>query len=156
MSDSKKVLVPVLCILAAMLVIQSGASLAKNLFPIVGPGGTTALRLTFSALILLLVFRPWRHTLSKKQWQTVAIFGVFLGAMNYIFYLAIERIPLGIAVALEFTGPLAVALFSSKRKLDFLWVICAIAGIICLLIATFHSAPPPRRQDDRDSISEEL
>lgn len=114
-----------------MVTIQSGASIAKQLFPFVGPEGTTAYRLGFSALILCLVFRPWRQL--PSNWNSIIFYGLCLGGMNILFYFALERIPLGIAVALEFTGPLAVALFSSKRKRDYLWVVFAVIGIILLL-----------------------
>ncbi|WP_133471263.1 EamA family transporter [Paraglaciecola marina] len=120
-------------VLFAMVAIQSGASLAKQLFPLVGPEGTTALRLGFAAAVLWLVFRPWRGMPQGREWQSIIIYGLCLGGMNILFYLAIERIPLGIAVALEFTGPLAVALFGSKRKSDLFWVAFAIAGIVLLL-----------------------
>ncbi|QTH73692.1 DMT family transporter (plasmid) [Pseudoalteromonas xiamenensis] len=120
-----------ICLLCAMITIQSGASIAKQLFPLVGPEGTTAYRLGFSALILCLVFRPWRQL--PAQWGSVIVYGLCLGGMNIMFYFALERIPLGIGVALEFTGPLAVALFSSKRKRDYLWVVFAIVGILLLL-----------------------
>ena len=121
-------------VLLAMVTIQSGASVAKELFPLIGPEGTTALRLGFSALVLWLVFRPWRALPSgRRDWLAIVTYGISLGGMNILFYLAIERIPLGIGVALEFTGPLAVALFSSRRKRDLLWVGCAIAGILLLL-----------------------
>lgn len=120
-------------VLLAMVTIQSGASLAKQLFPIVGPEGTTALRLGFAAGVLWLVFRPWRALPQGRDWRSIIIYGLCLGGMNILFYMAIERIPLGIAVALEFTGPLAVALFSSKRKTDLFWVACAIAGIFLLM-----------------------
>ncbi|NGZ17350.1 DMT family transporter [Vibrio aestuarianus subsp. cardii] len=116
-----------------MTTIQSGASLAKQLFPIVGPGGTIALRVGLSALILVLIFRPWRLTLSLTQWRSMFIYGASLGGMQLMFYFAIERIPLGIGVALEFSGPLLIALLSSKRKRDFIWVTLAILGIIFLL-----------------------
>jgi inner membrane transporter RhtA len=116
-----------------MVTIQSGASLAKQLFPLVGPEGTTALRLGFAAVVLWLVFRPWQALPQGRDWQSIITYGLCLGGMNILFYLAIERIPLGIAVALEFTGPLALALFGSKRKSDLLWVAIAIAGILLLL-----------------------
>ena len=116
-----------------MVTIQSGASIAKQLFPIVGPEGTTALRLGFSALILCLVFKPWKHLPTRGNRIPIVVYGLSLGGMNILFYYAIERIPLGIGVALEFTGPLAVALFSSRRKRDLFWVACAIAGILLLL-----------------------
>jgi len=134
MSIHRPLLLAVASVILAMLTIQSGASIAKQLFPQVGPEGTTALRLGFSALVLWLVFRPWRSLPSgRRDWQAILIYGLCLGGMNILFYLAIARIPLGIGVALEFTGPLAVALFASRRKRDLLWVGCAIAGILLLL-----------------------
>ncbi|MGP9802349.1 EamA family transporter [Rheinheimera sp. NSM] len=133
-SVNRPLLVAVVSVLLAMLTIQSGASVAKQLFPLIGPEGTTALRLGFSALVLWLVFRPWRSLpAGRRDWQAIIIYGVCLGGMNILFYLAIARIPLGIGVALEFTGPLAVALFSSRRKRDLIWVGFAIAGILLLL-----------------------
>lgn len=127
------ILLAILSLFLAMTTIQSGASLAKQLFPIVGPGGTIALRVGLSALILVLIFRPWRLTLSLAQWKSMFIYGASLGGMQLMFYFAIERIPLGIGVALEFSGPLLIALLSSKRKRDFIWVTLAILGIIFLL-----------------------
>lgn len=132
-SLSRQLFFAILSVVIAMIVIQSGASLAKTLFPLIGPEGTTALRVGFAALMLALVFKPWRHWPSGKSRQAILFYGVCLGGMNLLFYLSIARIPLGIAVALEFTGPLAVALLSSKRKLDLLWVALAITGIACLL-----------------------
>ncbi|MCG3722105.1 EamA family transporter [Vibrio cincinnatiensis] len=120
-------------LLVAMMAIQSGSSLAKQLFPIVGPGGTVALRISLAALILLMVFRPWRISLTLSQWRSMIIYGTSLGGMQILFYFAIERIPLGIGVALEFSGPLLLALFSSKRKLDIVWVAFAICGMLLLL-----------------------
>jgi inner membrane transporter RhtA len=120
-------------VILAMMTIQTGASIAKQLFPLIGPEGTTALRLGFSAVVLWLVFRPWRALPMGRDWQAIIIYGLCLGGMNILFYLAIARIPLGIAVALEFTGPLTVALLASRRKRDLFWVACAIAGILLLL-----------------------
>jgi inner membrane transporter RhtA len=125
--------IAVICVLLAMVTIQSGASIAKQLFPIIGPEGTTALRLGFSAAILCLVFKPWRAFPPLGQRMPIIVYGLCLGGMNILFYYAIARIPLGIAVALEFTGPLAVALLSSRRKRDLFWVACAISGIVMLL-----------------------
>lgn len=131
---NRNLVVAVASVLLAMLTIQSGASIAKQLFPLIGPEGTTALRLGFSALVLWLVFRPWRGLpTNRRDWHAIITYGLCLGGMNILFYLAIARIPLGIGVALEFTGPLAVALFFSRRKRDLIWVACAIAGILLLL-----------------------
>lgn len=124
---------PILVILISMISIQSGASLAKSLFPLVGAPGVTALRLALGTLILVVVFKPWRLRFAKAQRLPLLFYGLSLGAMNYLFYLSLQRIPLGIAVALEFTGPLAVALFSSRRAVDFIWVILAVVGLWFLL-----------------------
>ncbi|KKB08281.1 transporter [Devosia chinhatensis] len=116
-----------------MVFTQTGASFAKMLFPLVGAQGATALRLTLAALVLALVFRPWRHRLDRRQWRAVLLYGGAMGAMNLFFYAALEHIPLGIAVALEFTGPLAVALFGARKPLDFFWIVLALAGFALLL-----------------------
>ena len=124
---------PVAVIFIAMLSIQSGASLAKSLFPLVGAPGVTALRIVLGTLILVVIFKPWRLRFRKEQRLPLLFYGLSLGAMNYMFYLSIQTIPLGIAVALEFTGPLAVALFSSRRPVDFIWVVLAVLGLWFLL-----------------------
>ncbi|MDV5294216.1 threonine/homoserine exporter RhtA [Klebsiella michiganensis] len=124
---------PILVILIAMISIQSGASLAKSLFPLVGAPGVTALRLALGTFILVVIFKPWRLRFTPEQRLPLLFYGLSLGAMNYLFYLSIQRIPLGVAVALEFTGPLAVALFGSRRPLDFVWVALAVLGLWFLL-----------------------
>ncbi|MFB1406103.1 threonine/homoserine exporter RhtA [Enterobacter hormaechei] len=124
---------PVAVILIAMMSIQSGASLAKSLFPLVGAPGVTALRIALGTLILVVVFKPWRLRFKKEQRLPLLFYGLALGGMNYMFYLSIQTIPLGIAVALEFTGPLAAALFSSRRPVDFIWVVLAVLGLWFLL-----------------------
>lgn len=125
--------VPVIILLVAMTSIQGGASLAKSLFPLVGAPGVTALRLALGTLILVIVFKPWRLRFTREQRLPLLFYGLSLGAMNYMFYLAIQTVPLGVAVALEFTGPLAVALFGSRRAVDFIWVILAVLGLWYLL-----------------------
>ena len=124
---------PILVILIAMCSIQSGAALAKSLFPLVGAPGVTALRLALGTLILVCIFKPWRLRFTREQRLPLLFYGLSLGAMNYLFYLSIQRIPLGVAVALEFTGPLAVALFGSRRAVDFVWVALAVLGLWFLL-----------------------
>lgn len=122
--------------LVAMVSFQVGATFAKQLIPVIGAPGTTALRLGLSALILLVLQRPWRSIPSRRAWPVVLAYGISLGAMNAVFYLALRTIPLGIAVALEFTGPLAVAVFASRRRLDYLWVALATGGLALLLPIT--------------------
>lgn len=133
LSRRSSIWMPVAVILIAMLSIQSGASLAKSLFPLVGAPGVTALRIALGTLILVVIFKPWRLRVKKEQRLPLLFYGLALGAMNYMFYLSIQTIPLGIAVALEFTGPLAVALFASRRPVDFIWVILAVLGLWFLL-----------------------
>lgn len=133
LSRTSSVWLPVAVILIAMLSIQSGASLAKSLFPLVGAPGVTALRIVLGTAILVAIFKPWRLRFKKEQRLPLLFYGLSLGAMNYMFYLSIQTIPLGIAVALEFTGPLAVALFSSRRPVDFIWVVLAVLGLWFLL-----------------------
>ncbi|MEH3773223.1 threonine/homoserine exporter RhtA [Enterobacter asburiae] len=133
LSRTSSVWLPVAVILIAMLSIQSGASLAKSLFPLVGAPGVTALRIVLGTAILVAIFKPWRLRFKKEQRLPLLFYGLSLGAMNYLFYLSIQTIPLGIAVALEFTGPLAVALFSSRRPVDFIWVVLAVLGLWFLL-----------------------
>ncbi|MDR7341726.1 inner membrane transporter RhtA [Pantoea alhagi] len=116
-----------------MTSIQCGAALAKTLFPSAGATGITALRLGFGTLILCLIFKPWRLRFSPQQRKALILYGIALGAMNYLFYLSIRTVPLGVAVALEFTGPLALALFGSRRATDFIWVLLAVLGLWWLL-----------------------
>lgn len=126
-------LIAILLLLVAMLSLQGGASLAKTLFPVVGPQGVTALRLGLGSILLLIYFRPWRFKMRGGNFRALLMYGLALGCMNYSFYLALRTVPLGIAVALEFTGPLAVAMFSSRRPVDFIWVALAVLGLLFLL-----------------------
>lgn len=115
-----------LAVMLAMLSITLGASLAKSLFPLIGAAGTTLFRLGCAALLLSLVFRVWRAPLDRRTLLGAIPYGLSLGAMNLLFYLAIERIPLGVALAIEFIGPLTVALLSSRHREDFIWLALAI------------------------------
>jgi inner membrane transporter RhtA len=119
-------------VLGAVASLQFGSALAATLFDDVGPGGAVLLRLVFSAAILLLVWRPVVRGRPRDELVLVAAFGVVLAAMNSLFYLSIDRIPLGIAVTLEFVGPLGVAVATSRRRVDLLWVGLAAAGIALL------------------------
>jgi inner membrane transporter RhtA len=127
------VVLPVAVLIVAMFCFQIGAALAKQLFPIVGALGTTALRLGLASLMLLAVWRPWRVRPNAREARTIVMYGLAMGWMNLFFYLSLNRIPLGIAVALEFTGPLAVAIATSRRAIDFAWIALAAAGLIVLL-----------------------
>ena len=125
--------IPLAALFVAMLSIQCGAAYAKSLFPAVGAQGVTALRLGLSAVILLPILRPWRARLSRRHMPALLAYGVSLGLMNLTFYMALNRIPLGIAVALEFTGPLTLAVISSRRRSDFAWIALAVVGLLLLL-----------------------
>ena len=120
-------------LLVAMASYQCGAAVAEQLFPRVGAQGATAFRLGLGALVLLLWRRPWRRRHAGADWRVLWGYGLSMGAMNLVFYMALRTIPLGIAVALEFTGPLAIALAGSRRLLDVAWVVLVAIGLLLLL-----------------------
>jgi len=124
---------PLLAVLGSVVALGIGTSFAKQLFPQVGSLGTTALRVGFSALLLLLIWRPWRWPLSKADAKSLLRYGVVLGCMNLMFYQSLQSIPFGVAVAIEFSGPLAVAFFTSRQRIDTLWIALAAAGLGLLL-----------------------
>jgi len=107
--------------------------LAKQLFPLMGAQGATAMRLGLGALILWIMRRPWRRIAGRQGWPWLWGYGLALGVMNLCFYMAITTIPLGIAIALEFVGPLSIALFASRRIWDFVWVGLVLVGLALLL-----------------------
>lgn len=121
-----------LLVLAAILSVQLGSAAATELFDDLGPAGTVFYRLLFAAIVLVAVWRPAVRGLRGEPLALVIAFGVCLALMNFSFYLALDRIPLGIAVTLEFVGPLSVALAGSRRRLDFVWVALAAAGVVLL------------------------
>ncbi|ABG06074.1 protein of unknown function DUF6, transmembrane [Rubrobacter xylanophilus DSM 9941] len=119
-------------VLLAVCSVQLGAAVAKGLFEEVGPGGTVFLRVGFAAAFLLLLWRPKVRGYPPSAYRLAVSFGAVLAAMNLAFYSALDRIPLGVAVTLEFVGPLGVAVAGSRRMLDLLWVAMAAAGILLL------------------------
>jgi inner membrane transporter RhtA len=131
---------PALVVFTGIVSVQLGAGLAGRLFSEVGPAGMTGLRLWWAALILAAVggravARTLRSMIADRAWPDLAVviaFGVVLGAMNYSIYQSFARIPLGVAVTIEFLGPLAVAVVSSRRLLDILWVVLAAGGVLLL------------------------
>ena len=122
---------PPALVLLGIVSVQVGSALAKHLFSVVGSFGTVALRLLFAAAVLMLLWRPSLR-LNRGTWTVVLSYGVILGLMNLCFYLALARLPLGIAVTIEFLGPLAVALAGSRRWLDAFWAVLAAAGVLLL------------------------
>lgn len=123
---------PHILVFLSIISVQLGASLATKLFPAIGSNGTVFLRLGFGAFILLLLWRPRLRSYTRYQVLLVGLFGITIAVMNASFYAAIARIPLGIAVTLEFIGPLGVAVVASRRVRDLLWVVLAAAGIFLL------------------------
>lgn len=140
-SPQQSRLIAIASMSGSILSIQLGAAIAKNLFPILGAREVTALRLAIAALMLCAFHRPWRTSLRRTERRFVVVYGVIIGIMNLLFYMALARIPLGVAVALEFTGPLSVALLSSRHAVDFVWAILAACGIVLLLPLTSFTAP---------------
>jgi len=124
---------PILLLIIAMSSIQGGAALAKGIFPVVGAEGVSALRLSLGAIILCLVMRPWRAPFNRAGVLSLLGYGASLGVMNLLFYMSLKTVPLGIAVALEFTGPLVLAMLSSRRFIDFVWIALAVNGLALLL-----------------------
>jgi inner membrane transporter RhtA len=126
-------LLPSLALLAGQISVNLGAAAAKGLFPLIGVEGITAYRVGFAALLLLVIFRPWRSKINRQDGINIVIYGTVLGLMNLLIYRAFNLIPIGIAVAIEVTGPLAVALWSSRRPRDFIAVSSAVLGLFLLL-----------------------
>jgi inner membrane transporter RhtA len=124
---------PYVCLVGAMVSLCAGTSFAKTLFPLVGAQGTSAYRVGFSALLLCLIWRPWRFPLARKDLIAVAAYGAVMGAMNLCFYMAIRTIPLGLAIAIEFTGPLSLAMIHARKPIHFLWIALAVTGLALLL-----------------------
>jgi len=120
---------PVGLALTAMASVQVGAALAKDMFGAVGSAGAVTLRVVLATAIMMALLRPWRTQIAWREWRLVLPYGTALGLMNLCFYAALRTVPMGVAVALEFTGPLALAVIASHRWLDLLWVALAVLGI---------------------------
>ncbi len=129
----QSILLPVAAVVTAMAAFQISAAFAKSLFPVVGAQGAAAMRLTLGALMLLVLTRPWRDWPKDAPWLAVIGLGVSVAGAVLLFYSAISRLPLGISIALQFLGPLTVALFGSKRPRDLVWAVLAAAGVWVLV-----------------------
>jgi inner membrane transporter RhtA len=134
---------PIILLVLAMASFQAGASIAKTMFPLVGAIGMVTVRTVLGTLILAITMKPWRARIEPGSRWALVIYGISLGLMNLFFYCALSRIPLGLAVAVEFAGPLAVAVSASRRALDFCWIVLAVGGLLLLL----PSAHPGSRID---------
>ncbi|MDQ3578983.1 MAG: EamA family transporter [Actinomycetota bacterium] len=122
---------PTMQVLIGIVSVQVGAAVAKQLFATAGVTGVVTMRLVFAALILVAIWRPSLR-LDKRTVPVILGYGAVLAMMNLCFYLSLERIPLGVAVTVEFLGPLAVAIFGSRRWIDGLWALLAAGGVVLL------------------------
>lgn len=129
-------------VLGGIASVQFGSAIATTLFARVGPGGAVLLRLVTASVVLMVIWRPGVRSRTRRELLLAALFGMVLTAMNLAFYEAIHRIPLGIAVTIEFVGPLAVAIAGSRRRLDLLWVGLAAAGIVALMRGDSYGLDP--------------
>lgn len=129
-------------VVGGLICQEAGAGLAVLLFPSVGAVGMVMLRLVFSAIILLLVFRPSFRGRSRSDWLTVIGFGLALAIMNTLFYLALTRLHLGATVTLEYLGPLVLSVVVSRRASAWLWAVLALAGVVLLGRGGFDSLDP--------------
>jgi inner membrane transporter RhtA len=129
---------PELLVLGGIGSVQFGAAFADKLFAQAGPGGVVLLRILLSAAILLSIARPSLRRRSRADMAAAVAFGLVLAAMNWSFYEALNRLPLGVAVTIEFTGPLVVAVAGSRRFLDVIWVALAAGGVVLLALRGGH------------------
>jgi inner membrane transporter RhtA len=129
---------PQLLLLGSIASVQFGSAFADKLFVQAGPGGVVFLRLALSAAMLLAISRPSLRGRSRSDLRAAVAFGLVLGAMNWSFYEALDRLPLGVAVTIEFLGPLAVAVAGSRRLLDAVWVVLAAGGVGLLALRGDH------------------
>lgn len=140
MSPDRTVYSAALAIVGSICFVNLGAAIAKGMFATIGFEGVVALRTAIAALLLLPLARPWRVPLSRAQWGWVLLYGLTMGAMNLLIYWAFLFIPIGVAVAIEITGPLALVLAGSRTLGDWLWALLALAGLGLLVPWTDHAA----------------
>ena len=132
---------PGLLVLGAIASVQTGAALARTLFDDLGAAGVTLLRLGLSAALLLVVLRPRVRSWTARQWQAAALLGAAMAGMNLVFYLALRTVPLGVAVTVEFVGPLLLALAQTRRLVDLLWALLAASGVVLLGVDSTSGIP---------------
>jgi inner membrane transporter RhtA len=138
---SDRTILAALAILVGQVSNGIGAAWSKSLFPILGPEGLVALRVGFSALLLVVVTGAWRLRLPREQWRNLAGYGVCLGLMNSVAYQAFARVPIGIAMAIEVMGPFTLVMLASRRVSDFLWLGGTVAGLALVLFPGKKIAP---------------
>ena len=130
-----------LLVLAAIASVQTGSAVARTAFDVTGASGMTLLRLALAGLLLTAVVRPAVRRWSRAQWTAAVLLGLTMGAMNLVFYLAIQDVPLGVAVTVEFVGPLLLALVQTRRVWDLVWAVLAGAGVVLLGLDGGESVP---------------
>jgi inner membrane transporter RhtA len=130
-----------LLVLVAIASVQCGSAIARGLFDDLGAAGVTLLRLGLASLLLLLVLRPKVRRWTRAAWRAALLLGVAMAGMNLVFYLAIRTVPLGIAVTVEFVGPLLLALAQTRRLVDLLWAALAAGGVVLLGVDTTTGVP---------------
>lgn len=131
---------PLAATLTSLMSVQVGAAVAKTLFPQIGPEGVAALRLGLAALMLVLWLRPWTLSLARSNCLALFGYGTVMAMMNLLIYRAFDYIPVGIAISIEVLGPLGVALLTSHRRLDVLWVCFALAGVALLPLGSLNAS----------------
>jgi len=129
---------PVIAVLGSMVSLGIGTSFAKTLFPLAGPEGTTFIRVGLAALILSAIHRPWRGRATRAGAGPILLYGAAIAGMNLLFYKALETLPFGLALAIEFVGPLSIAIFASRRWIDLFWAMLALAALALLLPIGSH------------------
>jgi inner membrane transporter RhtA len=130
-----------LLVLLSITSVQFGSAIARTLFDDVGAAGVTLLRLGIAAVVIAVVTRPRLRGWSAAAWRAAAVLGVVMAGMNLIFYLALRTVPLGVAVTVEFLGPLLLALVQTRRLLDLFWALLAAAGVVLLGTTNGGAAP---------------
>lgn len=130
---ARSVALPYLATIFAMAAYQVGAAVAKGLFPAVGPQGAATLRLCMGAMVMIAVARPWRHWPTRADWPAIVGLGLATAGAIFCFFSALERLPLGVAIAVQFLGPLSIAVFGSKRRTHLFWAVLAAIGVWCLV-----------------------
>lgn len=132
---------PHLLVVASIVSVQIGAAIGRSLFDRIGASGVTFLRVGIAALILAVVVRPDVRSWDRRAWTAAVVLGATLAAMNLVFYLSLRTVPLGVAVTVEFLGPLLLALVQTRRALDVLWALLAAGGVALLGLSTTSGIP---------------
>jgi len=132
---------PHLLVVASIVSVQIGAAIGRTAFDQIGAAGVTLLRVGLAALVLLAVLRPKLRTWDRAAWRAATVLGVTMGAMNLSFYLSLRTVPLGVAVTVEFLGPLLLALVQTRRVADLCWALLAAAGVVMLGLDTTSGVP---------------